>query len=905
VGSRLDPERTVYLVDGTNNLFRAFHAIRDLRTSHGLPTNAVFGFVSMLRKLLKEHRPRYLAVAFDRSEPTFRHRAFADYKAHRPEVPADLIAQIPWVKKACEALSVPMVEAAGYEADDLIGTLAGQARRDGYSVVIVATDKDLLQLVGDGVVVFNPVREEYLDAAGVEKSFGVPPARVRDVLALCGDATDNIPGVPGIGEKGAKDLVRAFGDLDAVLAAAPGLADRLKRYRDGLLHHEAAARLSLDLATLRTDAPVAFEPGVFRLREAEPERARALFTDLEFRSIAAEFAPSAAAPDGRTTLLIDLDALESVAHRLREAGVVAVHVEGDEPAPARAGIVGIALAAPTGERYYVPTGHRGLGAAGQLDPGRALGVLKEVLEDPRCIRVGDDVKSDLILLRRHGIACPGFACDTMLAGYLMNPGGRSHTLEEVAREFAGLEVPAHASLLGEGARRGRIADLGPDRAAALLGARVAATLAIRERLTAVLEEGGLHGLFADLELPLASVLADMEIAGVRIDTAYLRGLAGEWERDLERLTAAIHAAAGHDFNINSPAQLRTILFEEMKLTPGRKTQKTRSFSTDQETLEDLAATHELPRLLLEYRGLQKLKSTYVDSLPGLLDPRDGRIHTSFNQAVAATGRLSSSDPNLQNIPVRTESGRLIRRAFIPGEGAVLVSADYSQIELRVLAHLCGDPALVEAFRAGEDIHVRTAAEVFGVMPELVTDEMRRRAKVVNFGVLYGMGAQRLAREQGIPLKEAQEFIERYFRRLPRVKEYLDGAVAAAEKTAQVRTLFGRVRHLPEIRSGDRNARQQAIRAAVNSAIQGTAADLIKKAMVVLDGRLRAEIPGARMILQVHDELVLEVRIADAARAGTLLRETMENVHPLDVPLRVDLLAGPNWLDLEPLTGSKD
>ncbi|MGH9749326.1 MAG: DNA polymerase I [Candidatus Polarisedimenticolia bacterium] len=905
MGSRLDPERTVYLVDGTNNLFRAFHAIRDLRTSEGLPTNAVFGFVSMLRKLLKEHRPRYLAVAFDRAEPTFRHRAFADYKAHRPEVPPDLIAQIPWVKRACEALSVPMVEAPGYEADDLIGTLAGQARRDGYSVVIVATDKDLLQLVGDGVVVFNPVREEYLDEAGVERSFGVRPVRVRDVLALCGDASDNIPGVPGIGEKGAKDLVRAFGDLDAVLAAAPDLADRLKRYRDGLLHHEAAARLSLDLATLRTDAPVAFDPAVFRLREAEPERARALFTELEFRSIAAEFAPAAAPPAGRTTLLTDAGVLEGVARRLREAGLVAVHIEGDDRATVRAGIVGIALAAPGGESFYVPTGHLGLGAAGQLDPGRALGVLRAVLEDPGCGRVGDDIKNDLILLRRHGIACPGFACDTMLAGYLMDPGRRSHALEDVAREFAGLEVPAYASILGDGARRGRIADVGPERVAAVLGARAAATLAIRERLSAALEEGGLHRLFTDLELPLASVLADMEMAGVRIDTAYLRGLAREWERELERLTAAIHAAAGREFNINSPAQLRTILFEELNLTPGRKTRKTRSFSTDQETLEELARRHELPRLLLEYRGLQKLKSTYVDSLPALLDPRDGRIHTSFNQAVAATGRLSSSDPNLQNIPVRTETGRLIRRAFIPEDGAVLLSADYSQIELRVLAHLCGDPALVEAFRAGEDIHRRTAAEVFGVMPELVTDEMRRRAKVVNFGVLYGMGAQRLAREQGIRLKEAQEFIERYFRRLPRVKEYLDAAVAAAEKTAQVHTLFGRVRHLPEIRSSDRNARQQAIRAAVNSAIQGTAADLIKKAMVVLDGRLRTEIPGARMILQVHDELVLEVRSADAARAGALLRETMESVHPLAVPLRVDLLTGPNWLDLEPLPGSKD
>src|SRR2546428_1898739 len=723
---RPDPAETVYLVDGSNNLYRAFYAIRGLSTSRGLPTNAVYGFTSMLRKLLREHAPRYLGVAFDLAEPTFRHKAFAEYKANRPETPPDLVAQIPYVKKVCQVLGVPALELSGFEADDIIATLADRARKAGFRIVVVATDKDLLQLVGDGVRIYHPVRDEFLDSEGVERVFGVKPNQVRDVLALSGDASDNIPGVPGIGEKGAKDLIREYGDVESVIRAADSI--RNKRAREGLLAHADTARLSRDLATLRYDVPVA---------------------------------------------------------------------------------------------------HRYLGAPAQIDPQTVLRLLRPLFEGGGLRRFGHNVKSDLVLLRRLGWDPPAIEFDTMLASYLLNASRHSHALEVVARDVAGLVVPGYESVLGSGAKGVPLADLEVERAAALVCARVAAVRLIRDRLEADLQEDDLRSLFHDLELPLAYVLTEMEATGVRLDTAFLATLSRDWEAQLARLTSEIHALAGKEFNINSPRQLGEILFEVLRLTPGRKTQKTRSYSTDVETLEELADEHELPRKILEYRSLQKIKSTYVDSLPGLNNPVTGRVHTSFNQAVAATGRLSSSDPNLQNIPIRTEQGRQIRRAFITDPGFVLLSADYSQIELRVLAHLCGDPALVDVFRRGEDIHRRTAAEVFGVMPDLVNDEMRRRAKVVNFGIIYGMGSQRLAREQGIPVKEAESFIQAYFSRLPRVKEYIDSTIAAVESEGRVKTLLNRVRYFPEVKGTDRNARTHALRAAGNNPLQGSGADLIK------------------------------------------------------------------------------
>ncbi len=890
-----DPERTLYLVDGTSNLFRAFFAIPGLHTRRGLPTNAIYGFTTMLRKLLRERAPRYIGVAFDLSEPTFRHRAYAEYKAHRPETPESLVPQIPFAKQVCRVFNVPVLELAGYEADDLIGTLADKARKAGFQVVIVASDKDLLQLVGEGIWVYNPVKEDLLDSAGVERVFGVRPDQVPDVLALSGDASDNIPGVEGIGEKGARDLIRNFGDLESTLRQAASV--ERKSYREGLLAQAEVARLSRDLATVRRDVPVPFEAEQFRSRPADEAAARDLFQELEFGGLLKEFSTPAAAPEGATALVLTERDLEMAVASLRGAGMLSLNLERDHAEPMRARLLGIALAGPADRSFYIPVVAHGLGAPAPLPTATVLTALRPLLTDPGFDRAGHNVKSDRILLHRLGLEVPGYAFDTMIASYLLNPSRRSHALEVVAQEVAALTVPSYEGLLGTGARRVPLQEAPLERVCAVAGARMAAVLALRPRLRAALEGEGLLPMLRDLELPLAGVLADMEAAGVRIDVAFLRQLSVSWDADLARLTREIHQGAGREFNINSPRQLGEILFEELKLAPGRKTRKTKAFSTGVEVLEELASRHALPRLILDYRVLQKLRSTYVDALPLLVNPETGRVHTSFNQTVAVTGRLSSSDPNLQNIPIRTEVGRQIRRAFIAADGCLLLSADYSQIELRVLAHLCGDPALIEAFHAGEDVHRRTAAEVFGVLPDLVSDEMRRRAKAVNFGILYGMGPQRLARDQGMTLKEAQEFIERYFGRFPRVKQYIDRTVEAAEREGRVRTLFHRLRNLPELQGSDRNARQQAIRAAVNTTIQGTAADLIKMAMVVLARRLRERGSPARMTLQVHDELVLEVPRQELGPIAALVREVMETVHPLSVPLVVDLYAGANWLEM--------
>jgi DNA polymerase-1 len=900
---RPDPRNTLYLVDGTNNIYRAFHAIRELSNSRGLPTNAIYGFTAMLRKLLKDFDPRFLAVVFDRPEPTFRHKAYPAYKAHRPETPEALITQIPWIKKVLGAYRVPVVEMAGWEADDLIGTLAARARQAGMGAVIVATDKDLLQLVGGGVLYYNPHRERLLDVADVEQVFGVRPEQVPDVLALWGDQSDNIPGVPGIGDKGAKDLIRRFGDLEALLAGAATIENR--RYREPLLTHAADARLSRDLATIRCDAPLDFAAQAFRVAPPDHDEARRLFTELEFGPFLRELPVPAATHEVRHEVLLDAEALGRAVGGLAGEGRVALGLETDRPDPMRATLVGITLAGEGGA-FYVPLGHRALGAPGQMAATEALSRLRPLFAPGGPRLVGHDIKSALVLLGRLGVEPPRFAFDTMLASYLLNPSRRAHTLEVIAQEVAGLAVPAWAALLGEGARAAELGDADVGRAAEVACARAAALLRLEPEMRRTLEADGLAALLDDLEMPVAAVLADMERTGIAIDPGFLARLSGEWEKDLARLTGVIHALAGREFNINSPKQLAEILFDALKLTPGRRTRKTGSRSTDSEVLEDLAEEHELPRRILEYRALQKLKSTYVDALPALAHPDTGRVHTSFNQAVAATGRLSSSDPNLQNIPIRTEQGRLIRRGFVPGDGCVLLSADYSQIELRILAHLSGDIALIEAFRSGDDIHRRTAAALFGVMPGLVTGEMRRRAKAVNFGIVYGMGPQRLAREQGVTLTEAEAFIREYFARFPKVKVWIDATVALAESEGRVRTLFGRVRYFPEMQTADRNARQQAIRAAVNTPIQGTAADLIKKAMVDLHGRLASAGGGIRILLQVHDELVLEVPRGGEREATGLVREVMESAHPLDVPLVVDVRLGPNWLDLRDEGGrSKD
>jgi DNA polymerase-1 len=884
----------LWLVDGTSNIFRAYYALRGgFTTSDGLPTNAIYGFTSMLRKLIRDEEPEYLGVCFDRGEPTFRHEEFADYKANRPEPPDDLVPQFEWVQKITEAYNIPVLDREGWEADDLIGTLASQAVEAGFDVVIVASDKDLFQLVSDHVTVMNPHKDNLMmDAETVEEIFGVRPDQVVDVLALMGDSSDNIPGVPGVGEKGAKQLLAEFESLENLLAHAGEVKRR--SYRESLESNAELAHLSKSLATIRLDAPVQFDPEAMRLTEPDIARLRELFRRLEFGSFLGELQPDAATAGARYRALTSERELKKFLTRVRKVGRVSVDLETTGIDPMRAEILGIALAVEPGEAIYVPVRHQ-KGASRQVAPEKALALLKPVLEKPGVAKVGQNCKYEYVVFRRTGIRMRPISFDTMVAAYLINPS-RSHKLDDLAGEYLDYKMIPYTDLAGKGAKQVTLDQVELDRVVEYAGEDADIALQLADVFGPKLESAGLAPLFETLEMPLLPILGEMEHTGVRIDTGHLEEMSGRMEKDLARVEKRIHREAGVEFNINSPKQLGEVLFDTLGIAPRRRTAKTKAYSTSQAVLEELAADHPICARVLEWRSLAKLKGTYVDALPALVHPDTGRVHTSFNQTVAATGRLSSSDPNLQNIPVRTEVGREIRRAFIPEDGRVLMTADYSQVELRILAHLTGDPVLTRAFSDGEDIHARTAAAIFGVSAHLVSDEMRRRAKAINFGILYGMGPQRLAREQGIPFKDAQAFIEAYFRQFADVKTYIDETTAFAEKEGYVKTLLDRIRYFPELKAGDRVARQQALRAAVNTTIQGTAADLIKKAMIDIHRRLEESRLHARMIIQVHDELVLEVAEKEIDAVASLVRESMEGVHPLNVPLTIDLGWGPSWLE---------
>ena len=886
-------ERTIYLVDGTYNLFRAYHATPRLTTSAGMPTNAVYAFVQILRKLIADEDPRYLAVAFDTEAPTFRHEAFEQYKAHRDPMPEDLVEQMPWARKACTALGIPILEKDGYEADDLIATMVERAGEAGYHCAIVTSDKDLYQLVNDKVRIINPAKGMVMDAKAVEQVFGVPPEQVVDVLALWGDPTDNIPGVPGIGEKGAKEIIRKYGTLENARAHAGEIAR--KAYREGLTEHFDDALRSRELATVRRDAPIDIALESLARGDADPTATRSVFSELEFSTLLEEApaVPKKESPSDYVTVLSRAD-LDAAIRTIRADGVLATALEVDAPGPMRARIVGIAVTGRSGRGWYIPVGHAYLGAPAQLPLEAALEALAPLMNDRSIPKVAHDIKREIILLRRHAVALDPVAFDPMVASYLLDPGRRAYTLEALARDHLGRRITPVEQVEGSGRSQLTVDQVAVETVAPRAAERVDVALTLRENLTPRLEERELDELFTDLELPLIPVLATMEMTGVRVDPAVLKEMSKEFATAIGRLEGEIHQLAGCEFNINSPKQLGDILFEKLELASRKRTMKTRALSTSQAVLEELAREHALPRKVLEYRSLAKLKSTYIDALPLLINPQTGRVHTSYNQTVAATGRLSSSDPNLQNIPARTPLGRRIRAAFVPQDGWLLLAADYSQVELRVLAHMADVPELADAFAKGEDVHVRTAAEIFHLNPDAVTPQMRSQAKTINFGVLYGMGPVRLADSMGIGRKEARAFIDRYFERFPRVQEYIDETIAQAERDGFVTTLFNRRRYFPEIHSAGRMERQQALRAAVNTTLQGTAADLIKKAMIDLQEALERGAFQSRMILQVHDELVLECPKDELKRVEPVVRSAMEGVASLRAPLTVDIKTGESW-----------
>jgi len=932
------PAATLYLVDGYALIYRAFFAMiaRPLTTRRGENTSAAWGVTNFLLRLLERRRPDYLAWIHDLGE-SFRHQTYPEYKATRQKLTEELQQEfdrsVERIEQILEAFRVPLVGVEGYEADDVIGTLATAAR--GLQVVIVSGDKDFYQLIGPGIALLNPgrggpaaVEEHWVDQTNASERLGVPPDRVVDYLALVGDTSDNVPGVKGVGEKTALELLKTFGDLDAILANAERIPG--KRAREAVQQYAELARLSRELVTIRRDVPLPLDLDRLRVRPPDVPRLTELFTELEFRSLipklsslevaatrtpAAEVerAPAVTGPPSLATLkpalveprIIDDPAdLSAAVAEWRRAPLLALDTEATSLDPMRAELVGMSLAVGPGRSWYLPFAH--VAPDGELAGGTAprnlpplssepLAPLRDLLSDSRVPKAGHNIKYDWLVLRRAGVELAGVSFDSMLASFVLDPGRRSHALDDLARERLSLAVRTYAELVGRGKGERPFAAVPLADAARYCAADSEIVLRLRDAFLPELEDHQLVRLLETIEMPLMPVLVDMESRGVCIDLTRLgeisRGFAGE----LAALERAIYQAAGTEFNINSTPQLRQLLFEKHQLPVLKKTKT--GPSTDYEVLEQLAAMgHEVPRLLIEYRELSKLKSTYVDALPGFIHPLTGRIHTSFNQTGAATGRLSSSDPNLQNIPVRTPRGEAIRRAFVAPPGALLLTADYSQIELRLLAHLSGDPAFVQAFEQGGDIHRQTAAIIFDVAQDRVTPEMRARAKTINFATIYGQGAFALSRQLGITQDDAKRFIDQYFTRFAGVRAWLDRTVAQAREKGYVETLFGRRRYIPELKDRNYNIRAFGERTATNSPLQGSAADLIKIAMIGIAGALKEGGLASRMILQVHDELVLEVPAGEEEVATEVVKRHMEGAARLRVPLVVSVGLGMNWVD---------
>ncbi|MDT8435623.1 MAG: DNA polymerase I [Gemmatimonadota bacterium] len=922
-----DARPTLFLLDGHALVYRAFFAMisRPLTTSKGENTSAPFGLARFLVRILEERRPDYVGVVFDAGD-SYRTELFEDYKATREKMPDELAASFPRCREVVEGFRVPVIEVEGWEADDVIGTLAARASEHGLRTVIVSGDKDFYQLIDDDVHLLNPgrggagaVEESEVGPENASERLGVPPAHVVDYLALIGDSSDNVPGVRGIGPKTAPDLLARYGSLEVLLEHAEEIDGT--RVRNALLAHAEAARLSKRLVTIRKDAPVELDLEALKREEPDRARLRELFLALEFHTLAREFAPDAPAADERSEVpgpapgeddyaaITDPADLPAVLAELRRAEMLAVDTETTSLDPLRARLVGISLAAAPGRAWYLPFGHRPPSAVPDAEgnPSFAFDVsevpnlpplgseplagLRALLADPSVPKVGHNIKYDMIVLERAGAPLGGVAFDTSLASYCLDPGKRTHGLDVLGLERLKRKLISYADVCGSGRAQIPFSEVPLDRATEYAAEDADVTLRLFGILKDELEAHAMLDLLHRVEMPLVPVLAAMEMRGVRIDRHFFARLGEKLAGELQLVEEEIHKLAGSEVNLRSVPQLRELLFDRLELPVVRKTKT--GPSTDESVLSELAEQgHQVPRLILEHRELDKLDSTYVRKLPAMVNPETGRIHTSFNQTVAATGRLSSSDPNLQNIPIRSPLGREIRKGFVPEAGHVFVSADYSQIELRVLAHLSGDRAFVEAFRTGGDIHRETAARIFGVAPGDVTPAMRDRAKTINFGTIYGQGAVSLARQLGIPRTAAEEFIRGYFERFAGVRDYLETMKETAREKGYVETLLGRRRYIPEIRSRNPGVRGFGERTATNSPIQGTAADIIKLAMIRLHERL-GEGPG-RMLLQVHDELLFEVPAGAAEDLVGIVREEMEGAVELSIPLRVDVGTGDSW-----------
>ncbi len=884
----------LFLIDGNSLVYRAYYAIRRLSNSKGFATNAVFGFFTTMRKLMDQETPDLMGVVFDSKGPTFRHEMYREYKATRKPMPEDLVPQVPKIKELLQALRIPFYEESGFEGDDLLGSLACRAARQHVHTIIVSHDKDLFQLVDESTTIYHPFHSRYLDIAGVEENFGVRPDQVVDVLALWGDNSDNIPGVPGVGEKTAKDLITRYGSLDNLLGQLDSLHN--PRLRTKIQDNRDALELSRKLATIHRDIPLDFNLKNFEPSEPDYDLLIPLLQDLEFTSLLSDYIGRSRRETNAYTAIFDEPALENLVAAIRRAGEVALDTETDSPFPTRARLVGISFALVPGQATYLPLGHDYTGAPAQIPKDRALKLLSAVLTDPGITKIGQNIKYDYIVLHREGIKVSGAHRDTMVLSYLLEPNWGKHNLVRLALAYLQTKAMDYHEIVGKGKNEITMnaAEIPKVTPYACQDADLA--LQLSRALWPKVRETGQTQLYQEIEQPLIEVLAHMEMWGIKIDPEVLSCLSDELKEEMAVLKEKIYAHSGETFNINSPQQLARILFEKLKLPSSVKTKKTRGLSTSMEVLQQLAKDYPIAEYTLEYRQLAKLKSTYADALPRLIHPDTGRIHTSYNQTVAATGRLSSSDPNLQNIPVRGRWGPRFRQAFVPEPGHLFLSADYSQIELRVLAHMSGDAALIDTFVHDRDIHQETANQVFGESDMLFNDEPRRRAKIINFSMIYGSSAFSLARELRTSTKEAQGFIDRYFQQFPKVHEFLESCVEQARKQGYSETLFGRRRQVPDLRSPNRTTQQAGRRIALNTPIQGTAADLMKKAMTDIWKAMTGRRLNARMILQVHDELVFEVPEDEVAKMEKLVQTKMERVLSLKVPLKVHLAWGINWAE---------
>ena len=894
----------VVLVDGSSYLFRAYHALPPLMTSKNQPTGAIKGVISMLRRLEQDFPGSKMVVVFDAKGKTFRHEMYDEYKANRPPMPDDLACQIAPIHEIVQAMGLPLLIVSGVEADDVIGTLAHEATSKGIEVVVSTGDKDMAQLVSDHVTLINTMTETRMDRDGVVEKFGVTPEQIIDYLALVGDKVDNIPGVNKCGPKTAVKWLQSYQDIDNLMAHADEIKGKIGEY---LREATETLPLSRELATIKTDVDLEFGLEDLKLREQKDDELRELFQEYEFRTWVAELesdsnsageaeAPKAENPAGekRYSIITDQAELDTWLERLRKSDLFAFDTETTSLRYSEAEVVGVSFAVEPGEAAYLPLGHDYMGAPDQLDRDTVLAQLKPLLEDPNQAKVGQNLKYDKNVLANHGITLEGIAEDTMLESYVLNSVSSRHDMDTLARQYLNENTTTFESIAGKGAKQLTFNQIELDKAGPYAAEDADVTLRLHQVLMPQLEKTGkLASVYRDIDLPLVPVLSRMEQRGTLINASTLRKHSQELAERMAELEQEAHEVAGENFNLGSPKQLQAIFYEKMGLPVIKKTPKGAP-STAEPVLQELAHEHELPRLILEHRSLSKLKSTYTDTLPELISHRTGRVHTSYHQAVTATGRLSSSEPNLQNIPIRSEQGRRIRQAFVAPEGYKLLAADYSQIELRIMAHLSGDKGLLTAFEKGEDIHKATAAEVFGVALDEVSGDQRRSAKAINFGLIYGMSAFGLARQLDVERKVAQAYIDKYFERYPGVLTYMDNIRKQAHEDGFVETLYGRRLYLPEINARNKQLQQAAERTAINAPMQGTAADIIKRAMIEVESwLLREHADDARMTMQVHDELILEVKKSalDAVRDGLVQR--MSAAASLDVPLLVEAGVGDN------------